>query len=86
MRWAMAWFIRLKRLLQSLSERRKHLETASTQSDFHERRKLLYESEKRVCKGLTIRNLLTVDEWLEAEKEIIRSRFPNELGCKAVNS
>ncbi|XP_060796695.1 uncharacterized protein LOC132899074 [Neoarius graeffei] len=83
LRKAVAWVIRLKNLLRCLSQRRKWSDAASIQFDSWEQQRSSSEQENGVFKDLALRGLLTVDELLYAEKEIIRfcqrKRFPDEL-------
>ena len=67
---AVAWFIRLKNLL--LSQRRKWSDTAPTQSDSREQQRPLSERKDGDVKDRALRGLLTLDELIKAEKEIIR--------------
>lgn len=80
---AMAWILRFKKLLLSLSQKRKLLRLASVQSVVQQGNSL--EKDMEIFKGQLKKSHLSPEELETAELEIIRlsqeKMFPDELAC-----
>lgn len=70
---ATAWILRLREILQYLSEKRKELEKAVKESEHDtEKHKPIVEEQMNTCKKNLEKKMLTVEELSRAEMELIK--------------